>query len=98
MLLFWRDFLPPALLDALMDKEAGERIQMPLKNGNVVAEFRDKDLFEIKSNQFDRRFLKGMNTEPRLGRFYPKGILKGIAGVFKTNLQSFRWGGSTTAT
>jgi hypothetical protein len=45
----WRDFLPPALLDALMDKEAGERIQMPLKNGNVVAEFKDKDLFEIKS-------------------------------------------------
>ena len=89
----WRDFLPPALLDALMDKEAGERIQMPLKNGNVVAEFRDKDLFEIKSNQFDRRFLKGMNTEPRLGRFYPKGMLKGIAGVFKTNLQSFRCGG-----
>jgi hypothetical protein len=29
----WRDLLPPALLNTLMNKEAGEQVQVPLKDG-----------------------------------------------------------------
>lgn len=86
----WRDILPPALLDALMDKEVGERLQVSLKDDNAVATYKDRELFDIKRNQFDGRFVNGLDTEPRMGRFYPKGILKGISGVYRSNLQPFR--------
>lgn len=86
----WRDLLPPALLDAMMGKEAGERLEIPFKSGDIVASFNDQSLFHVKNNQFDRRFRKGVITEPRLGRFYPKGLLQGVDGVFRVNMQPFR--------
>ena len=86
----WRDFLPPALLDTLMDRELGERLQLPLKDGNSVEAFANKNLMKVKSSQFDRYFNHNGITEPRLGRFYPKGMLKGVAGIFKANTQPFR--------
>ncbi|UCD78849.1 MAG: methyltransferase domain-containing protein [Desulfobacterales bacterium] len=86
----WRDYFPPVLLDALMNKEAGERLMVPLKKGEAVDAFTDRNLFDIKSSQFDRRFRKGALTEPRMGRFYPKGMVRGLAGVFRANVQPFR--------
>lgn len=55
----WRDLLPPVLLDVLMNKEAGERLQVPLKDGAPVAAFTNQNLFDIQSTQFDRRFRQG---------------------------------------
>ena len=86
----WRDLLPPALLDTLINKEAGERLQVPLKDGETVAKFTNQGLIDIQSTQFDRQFSPGKITEPRLGRFYPKGILRGVAGIFRANVQPFR--------
>lgn len=86
----WRDLLPPVLLDALMNKEAGERLQVTLKNGQNVAAFTNQNLFDVQYAQFDRRFRHDTVTEPRLGRFYPRGMLKGISGVFSANVQPFR--------
>lgn len=57
---------------------------------HIIVVFTSQKLFNIQHSQFDRRFRQGTGTEPRLGRFYPKGILKGIAGVFRVNLQPFR--------
>lgn len=86
----WRDHIPPVLLDALMGKAAGERLQVPLEEGEAVAAFAPQNLFDIQNSQFDRRLGPATVTEPRLGRFYPKGMLNGIAGIFKTNVQPFR--------
>lgn len=86
----WRDHIPPVLLDALMGKAAGERLQVPLEEGEAVATFAPQNLFDIQNSQFDRRLGPGTVTEPRLGRFYPKGMLKGIAGIFRANVQPFR--------
>ena len=86
----WRDLLPPALLDTLMNKDAGERVQVPLEDGEAVKAFTSQNLFDIHCTQFDRQSSKDMVSEPRLGRFYPKGLLKGIAGIFKANVQPFR--------
>ena len=86
----WRDILPPKLLDALLDRELGERLQMPIKDGDGVEAFKDKNLLRIKSTQFDRRFNPNEIIEPHAGRFYPKGMLTGIDGVFRANIQPFR--------
>ena len=86
----WRDLLPPALVDALMGKEAGEGLQLPLKSEDIVAAFSNQNLCGIKNSQFDRQFRQGLVTEPRIGRFYPKGLLRGVDGVFRANIQPFR--------
>ena len=86
----WRDFLPTALLEALINRELGERLQLPLTDGDGIAAFTDKNLLDIKRHQFDRRFNSNGVTEPRLGRFYPKGMLRGVAGIFRANTQPFR--------
>jgi hypothetical protein len=36
----WRDLLPQVMVDALMKKEVGERLQVPLKDGDIVASFK----------------------------------------------------------
>jgi SAM-dependent methyltransferase/FKBP-type peptidyl-prolyl cis-trans isomerase 2 len=91
----WRDLLPPLMLDVLMNKETGDLFQVPLKDSEAVAAFTSRNLFNIAGSQFDRKFRQGLITEARLGRFYPKGMLKGVAGIFKVNVQPFRCVGLT---
>jgi SAM-dependent methyltransferase len=91
----WRDLLPPVMMDVLMNKETGERLQVPLKDGEAVTAFTARNLFNVAGSQFDRKFRQGIITEPRLGRFYPKGMLRGVAGIFKINVQPFRCVGLT---
>jgi SAM-dependent methyltransferase/FKBP-type peptidyl-prolyl cis-trans isomerase 2 len=86
----WRDHLPPFLLDKLQGKQAGETIEVRITADDFLPEFRDQNLFRIKSNQFDPRFPADTITKPGVGRFYPKGLLKNVAGVFSANIQPFR--------
>lgn len=86
----WRDILPSVFLDGLMNREAGERLEVQLKNGNSATAFDSRNLFDIKRQQFDRRLSPNTTTGPQLGRFYPKGLLKGVNGIFRANIQPFR--------
>ena len=45
---------------------------------------------KLKIVGFDRRYREGVLTEPRVGRFYPKGTLRGFTGIFRENVQPFR--------
>jgi hypothetical protein len=86
----WRDFLPPVLLDLIMYKEVGEQLQVPIEKKEAVAAFSSQNLFDIKRTQFACTLNQGGIAVPRLGRFYPKGMLKGINGIFSANVQPFR--------
>jgi SAM-dependent methyltransferase/FKBP-type peptidyl-prolyl cis-trans isomerase 2 len=86
----WRDFLPPLLVSKLNGKQAGDRIEIHLKSDDSLPVFDERNRFQIKSNQFDRRFAMDAISEPGVGRFYPRGMLKNVAGVFKANVQPFR--------
>ncbi len=86
----WRDHLPEVLLDSIMNKQTGERIELRLKQGEILPDVDPIKIFEIKCSQFDRRFGKDISTEPCPGRFYPKGMLKGVTNVFKENVEPFR--------
>jgi len=86
----WRDYLPPFLLDQIKGKQIGERIEMHLKFKDVMPASNNQDLFQVKINQFDRRFASKYIGAPKVGRFYPKGLLKNVAGVFSANIQPFR--------
>jgi len=86
----WRDLLPPLLLEVLMNKKSGQRLQVPLEDSEIVAKFNPMNIFDIQSTQFNRGQNSGEVTTPYLGRCYPKGMLKGISGIFSANMQPFR--------
>lgn len=86
----WRDYLPREFLDELINKEPGERIQVFIDQMDTISNFNPGNLLSLENAQFDRDFLKGSKIHPRVGRFYPKGMLKGIPGIFRANTQSFR--------
>jgi SAM-dependent methyltransferase len=86
----WRDILPPILLDSLQNKQSGERIEMRLQAGDVTPPFDERKLMSINSYQFEHRVPEMASEKPKIGRFYPKGLLKGITGIFRANLEPFR--------
>jgi len=86
----WRDYTPPFLLDAMRGKQAGDRLEVRFKSNSVLPELDDRNVFQIKSNQFDRRLTLEAIADPAVGRFYPKGTLRSVAGVFSANVEPFR--------
>ncbi len=86
----WRDFLPPLLLDKLKGRQSGERIEISLKADDALPKFDEKNVFQISSSQFSPQDSAITVAEPAVGRFYPKGLLKNVSGVFKANVQPFR--------
>lgn len=86
----WRDSFPTELFDLLQNKQSGERIEFRFKAGEVMPSFDSRKLMQIRNHQFERRIADDTITEPRLGRFYPKGMLRGIAGVYRANVKPFR--------
>jgi SAM-dependent methyltransferase len=86
----WRDLLPDILLDSLQRKEPGESVELRVRAGEVVASFDENKLKKIKRYQFDPRMINVDVSKPSMGRFYPKGLLKGVSGIFKANLEPFR--------
>ena len=87
---FWRDCLPKEMYNKLGSKSVGQTVQVDFTPGAIVPEYDPKKIFEIKGAQFNHRFIPDKETQPRMGRYYPKGLLKGVAGVFSQNLQPFR--------
>ena len=86
----WRDYIPPSLLEEINGKQAGERFELQLTSNDFIQEYAKQSLFQIKNKQFDPQSTLGAKANPAVGRFYPKGILKSVAGVFRANVQPFR--------
>lgn len=91
---FWRDCLPEPLYSALEGKSIEDSVVVEFGPGSIVPEYDPRKTFEIKAAQFDRQSISNAGVEPRMGRFYPKGLLKGVAGVFPQNLEPFRYVGT----
>jgi hypothetical protein len=87
---FWSDLFPPLLYDSLTGGAAGEEFFFTSREVSLTPPFDPDNEFPVEQQQFDRRFAYPASIEPRLGRFYPKGILKAIPNVFKSNIEPFR--------
>jgi FKBP-type peptidyl-prolyl cis-trans isomerase 2 len=86
----WRDILPRRLKKQLIDKHAGDSVRVSLSAGELFDSDLRADLIEIESGQFTPEINGGSASLPRSGRFYPKGVLKEMAGVFCANRTPFR--------
>jgi FKBP-type peptidyl-prolyl cis-trans isomerase 2 len=87
---FWRDIFPPSLYENLMNKMTGESISLEFAPGKIVPPLDSQKTRKIKRRQFNDQFKPGEIVTPRFGRFYPKGILSDIAGIFRINREPFR--------
>lgn len=87
---FWRDIFPPDLYENLMNKMTGESTSLEYAPGKIVPTAINKNTRKIKKRQFNNHFKPGEEITPRLGRFYPKGVLSDIAGIFRINMEPFR--------
>jgi SAM-dependent methyltransferase len=86
----WRDILPHPLCEGLLGTGPGDTIDLHFDGGQAVPAFENRNLMQIKTQQFDTRAFGKVRIEPAVGRFYPKGVLSDIAGVFKENVAPFR--------
>ena len=86
---FWRDCFPKAIGSELLNRLPGDRIERRFPAGDIVPAFDPKKAFSISPGQFTTKGPDG-TIHPRQGRFYPKGLLRGIANVFPQNVQPFR--------
>jgi SAM-dependent methyltransferase len=87
---FWRDILPKPLFEKLMNRNIGDCVEHSFGAGQILPGLDPSKRFRIRHSQFEGNFRTGTIVHPRQGRFYPKGILKDIANVFRANIEPFR--------
>jgi len=87
---FWRDIVPGRLCAELQGKRPGDAVRLGLPSGELLDAAAKQDLKTIDRRQFDARRFHNTSMEPRPGRFYPKGLLKDMAGIFAANVAPFR--------
>jgi SAM-dependent methyltransferase len=89
----WRDLdlLPPALQQEVLGRPAGHRGRHRFAAGALLPQWRADGLIRAAVIDFNTRFLGGCGrVAPRLGRFYPKGIIAGVHGTFRQDIAPIR--------
>ena len=84
------DLLPPKLKQEVLGQPVGHQASHRFAPGELIAAYQGDQLLNLRPSQFDRCFMRRGQVQPRNGRFYPKGILRDVAGVFESDRTPFR--------
>jgi len=76
----WRDWLPEGVRQHLMGKHSCETASVDFSAGELLGS--NEHLLKLDRGQF--------TLDPKTGRFYPKGRLRGLTGVFPQSIEPFR--------
>jgi hypothetical protein len=87
---FWRDILPERFRDRLIGKEEGEQVLLAEDARDIAPPYNPDDEFDLPLRRFDTNYNPALAAGPRFGRFYPRGILKGLSNIFPGNMEPFR--------
>ncbi len=87
---FWRDFMPQALQEALMDKSVGDEVEVSLPNDDIILPYTTNNIFTLQRDQFNRNCLRGRQIDPHLGRYYPQKFLQNLKGAVQEKITPFR--------
>jgi hypothetical protein len=87
---FWRDILPRGLYETLVQQPGVRSIPLAFEAGEVLPQRRPALVHKVRREDVEKRRVAGAEIEPCRGRFYPRGILRGVPGVFRENVQPFR--------
>jgi len=87
---FWRDILPRRLRSGLEGKLPGDRMALELIAEEVPGSAMSNRLDTLSRSRFDPARIGSTGLPPLAGRFYPKGVLRDVAGIFSANREPFR--------
>ncbi len=86
----WRDIFPPLLLEKLNGSKEGDIISIDYSPGEIVPGYDGALVREISYRNFSCRDFGDIELSPEKGRFLPKGMLRGINGVYPQTTAPFR--------
>lgn len=86
----WRDFFPAEMETQLDGCCPGDIISHRIGAGEALPAFTKAAVYTVRQQQFNRNFSRQLRLEPRLGRFYPRGIFENIPGNNSSNYQPAR--------
>ena len=84
-----RDILTPEIAPDLMDKPVGHVAKQDFTAGALLTSYREQDCLRIPVRAFNKKLRKS-HIEPRSGRFYPKGFIGGVKGIYPEEITPFR--------
>jgi SAM-dependent methyltransferase len=93
---FWRDLLPAGLCEAMARQPGDRPVALRFRPGQALPLPHRSAVYRVRRTDVEKHWLSGIEIEPRYGRFYPRGILRGVPGVFRENTQPFRCTGLET--
>jgi len=94
----WRDIdlLPEPLKNDILHHSVGKRESHTFTSGEIVPAWKSSQLITLPLQNFygylpagrlpNRCLTNGSGVMPRAGRFYPKGLIKGVNGVYSENM------------
>lgn len=86
----WRDCFPERVYRALEGRSGGDRVVFEFGPGDLLPGYTQDRVMTLKRRQFGGRDRTTADINPMPGRFYPKGLLKDLAGIFPNNVEPFR--------
>lgn len=86
---FWRDIVPGRLGSGLASVPVGGIERESFGAGELVPPYDPAEVRTVRDRDFHRRF-GHLTVEPRIGRFYPRGMIAGVAGIFAGEFRPFR--------
>jgi len=86
----WRDFFPGKMEEALFKLGIGDVVRLDYAPGEAVPARNAKDVHALPSKTFKPPSVGQPVSGPRFGRFYPKGFLSDLMGIFPENIYPFR--------
>lgn len=87
---FWRDLFPADMRRELMGAFAGDSVSRTFSPGELVDLPDERCRHRVPLGRVAGQLADGRPVVPRFGRFYPRGILRGVPSVFPNNMTPFR--------
>jgi len=93
----WReaDILPADIGENIAGMQAGDVAETKLDPGEFIEPWEPCREIATKPSRFDRHHRRGLEVEPRTGRFYPQGFFQGVRGIYKDAVDPSRITGLT---
>ncbi len=86
-----RDVFPGAMAAKITQVNETGSVYENFADGELVPQYEPSNIVVIKASQFAHTRHRGLPREPLLGRFYPKGLLTGLAGIYSQDTHPFRY-------
>jgi hypothetical protein len=87
---FWRDCFSPDIFSKLQGRVTGEHVKLNGRSNSSIGQYEKQNIHSIKKEKFNSNNLIDRKIFPRLGRFYPQGIIESLPGVFQVNAKPCR--------